>query len=79
ELNNKLFYLTCIYGFNGREERKPLWAALQSLSSHIGQVPWCVAGDFNAVAMTKAKSHLEETQQLLHQDPHNKNLIDQEC
>ncbi|KAL2934129.1 50S ribosomal protein L5, partial [Bienertia sinuspersici] len=30
-------------------------------------------------AMIKAKSHLEETQQLLHQDPYNKNLIDKEC
>ncbi|KAL2943982.1 Glycogen phosphorylase [Bienertia sinuspersici] len=133
-------------------------AALPSISSHIGQVPWCVAGDFNAVmnkqdrlgaavrwsemqpmtvcmhgcgledmkasgrfytwsnkqegtnrvfskidrpcamenvqqawdtevrgcqmfqvAITKAKAHLEETQKLLHQDPHNKTLIDQEC
>ncbi|KAL2938276.1 Importin-8 [Bienertia sinuspersici] len=48
-MNSKQFYLTCIYGFNGREEREPLWAALQSISPHIGQVPWCVAGDFNAV------------------------------
>ncbi|KAL2897870.1 Thioredoxin reductase 1 mitochondrial, partial [Bienertia sinuspersici] len=46
-MNSKQFFLTCIYGFNGREKREPLWAALQSISSHIGQVPWCVAGDLN--------------------------------
>ncbi|KAL2933186.1 hypothetical protein RDABS01_016305 [Bienertia sinuspersici] len=30
-------------------------------------------------AVTKAKAHLETTQHLLHQDPHNETLIDQEC
>ncbi|KAL2943829.1 hypothetical protein RDABS01_032176 [Bienertia sinuspersici] len=48
-MNGDSFFLTSIYGFNGKTEREPLWEGLQKIHSNIGNSPWCVTGNFNAV------------------------------
>lgn len=37
---------TPIYGKNTREERRPLWDAIQNLGPQPS-LPWIVGGDFN--------------------------------
>ncbi|XP_019262934.1 PREDICTED: uncharacterized protein LOC109240719 [Nicotiana attenuata] len=44
----KEFYMTTVYAFNTRDERRSLWQHLESMSGGIKQ-PWLVTGDFNSV------------------------------
>ncbi|XP_075104495.1 uncharacterized protein LOC142178570 [Nicotiana tabacum] len=46
----KEFYITVVYAFNTREERRSLWQHLESMSGGIKQ-PWLVTGDFNSVLL----------------------------
>ncbi|XP_057529853.1 uncharacterized protein LOC130808394 [Amaranthus tricolor] len=47
--NGSHFYLTCVYGFNGKEEKGPLWDTLRRIHNDVKGKAWCMAGDFNAV------------------------------
>lgn len=42
------FMMTVVYAYNTKEDRRPLWSYLYDLSQII-QLPWLVAGDFNAM------------------------------
>nr|XP_016513402.1 PREDICTED: uncharacterized protein LOC107830381 [Nicotiana tabacum] len=44
----KEYYMTVVYVFNTREERRSLWQYLESMSGEIKQ-PWLVTGDFNSI------------------------------
>ncbi|KAL2894356.1 Uncharacterized protein RDABS01_010265, partial [Bienertia sinuspersici] len=46
---NYSFFLTCIYGFNDKNARQPLYDTLQNLHKNIQGAQWCVIGDFNAI------------------------------
>ncbi|XP_074315563.1 uncharacterized protein LOC141651765 [Silene latifolia] len=45
-INNYMFYVTFVYGFNKIEERIPLWDAMVRLTL---KEPWIIMGDFNNV------------------------------
>lgn len=47
--SRKVFYATCLYGFNDREPRMELWRDLEVAHRTIGDVSWIVMGDFNIV------------------------------
>ncbi|XP_020261656.1 uncharacterized protein LOC109837719 [Asparagus officinalis] len=42
--------ISSVYGFNQMEGRKELWADLIHIQKSIGNVPWLICGDFNAMA-----------------------------
>lgn len=42
------YYLTIVYAFNTREERRGLWEYLEGQNIVVG-IPWMVLGDFNSV------------------------------
>ncbi|XP_019237733.1 PREDICTED: uncharacterized protein LOC109217895 [Nicotiana attenuata] len=46
----KEFYMTTVYAFNTREERRSLWRHLESMSGGIKKA-WLVTGDFNSVLL----------------------------
>ncbi|XP_020251079.1 uncharacterized protein LOC109828510, partial [Asparagus officinalis] len=41
--------ISSVYGFNQMEGRKELWADLIHIQKSIGNVPWLICGDFNAM------------------------------
>ncbi|XP_020243219.1 uncharacterized protein LOC109821445 [Asparagus officinalis] len=41
--------ISSVYGFNQTEGRKELWADLIQIQEIIGNVPWLICGDFNAM------------------------------
>lgn len=43
------FYCTFVYGKHTRAERRLLWAELLALQTAVGNHPWFLAGDFNAI------------------------------
>lgn len=43
------FYCTFVYGKHTRAERRLLWAELLALRTAVGNHPWFLAGDFNAI------------------------------
>ncbi|XP_016451062.1 uncharacterized protein LOC107775794 [Nicotiana tabacum] len=47
-LPDKEFYMTDVYAFNTKEDRKSLWQHLESNSGGIN-IPWLITGDFNSV------------------------------
>ncbi|KAL2942485.1 Complement C1q subcomponent subunit A [Bienertia sinuspersici] len=78
-MNGDSFFLTSIYGFNGKIEREPLWEGLQRLHSSIGNSPWCVTGDFNAVMNKQDRiGAVKKCQTKLHKEPHNTELAHKE-
>ncbi|KAK4383977.1 hypothetical protein Sango_3103000 [Sesamum angolense] len=48
ELHESIF-ITVVYGANDVSTRRELWQELIELAGTIGNVPWLVGGDFNAV------------------------------
>lgn len=50
-----LWDFTGVYGPQGREDKKALWELLLLQHSQSSK-PWCIAGDFNAVAATTERS-----------------------
>ncbi|KAL0311244.1 UNVERIFIED_CONTAM: hypothetical protein Sangu_2419100 [Sesamum angustifolium] len=48
ELHESIF-ITVVYGANDVSTRRELWQELIDLAGTIGNVPWLVGGDFNAV------------------------------
>ncbi|KAH7864818.1 hypothetical protein Vadar_034236 [Vaccinium darrowii] len=47
--DQRLFYVSFVYGQNLMVERKNLWVAMKTLFPIIGDVPWIQLGDFNVV------------------------------
>ncbi|XP_020243212.1 uncharacterized protein LOC109821438 [Asparagus officinalis] len=47
--------ISAIYGFNQLEARKSLWDELTSISQNIGNIPWLLCGDFNAIISPEEK------------------------
>lgn len=43
------WYMTVVYGLHTVEHRRSLWATLAHLAQGLGEVPWVILGDFNAV------------------------------
>ncbi|XP_020266409.1 uncharacterized protein LOC109841898 [Asparagus officinalis] len=41
--------ITSVYGYSQTEKRKELWSDLNQFSQSIGQSPWILCGDFNAL------------------------------
>ena len=50
--NQKLLYITFIYGLNSISRRKSLWLDLRSIAANMREA-WGVIGDFNAVLCLK--------------------------
>ncbi|XP_071926923.1 uncharacterized protein [Coffea arabica] len=45
----QIFILTIVYGANKTEQRKGLWQHLRQIWATIGNSPWLIFGDFNAI------------------------------
>ncbi|XP_020264584.1 uncharacterized protein LOC109840369 [Asparagus officinalis] len=48
-------FISAIYGFNQLEARKGLWNDLNSICQSIGNTPWLLRGDFNAMISSEEK------------------------
>ncbi|XP_044497608.1 uncharacterized protein LOC123219676 [Mangifera indica] len=46
---NSLIALTIVYGYNQPMERRRLWKEIDRLSNGMGNKPWLIMGDFNAI------------------------------
>ncbi|KAG5544078.1 hypothetical protein RHGRI_016730 [Rhododendron griersonianum] len=44
-----IFYISCVYGHNLMVDRRVLWADMKSLAPAIGDAPWLQLGDLNVV------------------------------
>lgn len=53
--HNKEFYLTVVYGYNERSNRKNLWRELRYQNHTIGDTPWLLMGDFNIIINSRGK------------------------
>ena len=63
-------WFTIVYGLHTVETRKPLWQDLMAINDTMNS-PWCVMGDFNAVALVDdrlngANVNTSETQDFVH-------------
>ncbi|XP_020259105.1 uncharacterized protein LOC109835548 [Asparagus officinalis] len=47
--------ISSIYGFNQMETRKELWSELKSIHQTVGNTPWLLFGDFNAIISNEEK------------------------
>ena len=45
-----LSYYTVVYGKSARQERSALWVSLLNMIPMIGDSPWIIGGDFNAIS-----------------------------
>jgi hypothetical protein len=47
--NKRSWFLSAVYGANQGLERRTLWKRLENLKFRLGDVPWILAGDLNAI------------------------------
>jgi hypothetical protein len=47
--NKRTWFLSAVYGANQGLERRTLWQSLNNLKIKLGDVPWILTGDFNAI------------------------------
>ncbi|KAF7134243.1 hypothetical protein RHSIM_Rhsim08G0102700 [Rhododendron simsii] len=55
-MHQKTFIVSYIYGFNQASDRRKLWDELRMGLGLVGNQPWIILGDFNAVRWQQAKS-----------------------
>lgn len=48
-LGGQSFQVSCVYAGHSTIDRRPLWEELVGLSNTVGEFPWLVMGDFNAI------------------------------
>ncbi|KAI8566950.1 hypothetical protein RHMOL_Rhmol02G0082600 [Rhododendron molle] len=48
-VDQRLFYVSCIYGHNSMVDGRRLWEDMRTLAPTIGDTPWLQFGDFNVV------------------------------
>ncbi|XP_056697419.1 uncharacterized protein [Spinacia oleracea] len=44
-----MFYFSAVYGLHTIDDRKHLWSELGGISVSVGNSPWLISGDFNAL------------------------------
>ncbi|XP_020261120.1 uncharacterized protein LOC109837333 [Asparagus officinalis] len=47
--------ISSIYGYNQIDNRKSLWSELEQIHQSIGNKPWIISGDFNAITGSEDK------------------------
>lgn len=55
-MHQKTFIVSYIYGFNQASDRRKLWDELRMGLGLVGNQPWIIVGDFNAVRWQQDKS-----------------------
>ncbi|KAK8648745.1 hypothetical protein V6N13_129488 [Hibiscus sabdariffa] len=58
------FFLSVVYGSNGREERRELWRTLVDVKRSVGDCPWALAGDFNITFSPQESSDYNGSQRI---------------